>query len=156
MTQDPFGNLQEWGSVLELLADLNSAGCLAECQRGLVRILRFKGNWRLREEVLGHLNQIETPTEELIKQVYDIVVDDSNYYEVRILASKVLACLIYNNQKLSCSPFCPKTRSVIEGLEALMKTPHPPVFHDALGHCLRSFAGEVPRHVCYGPERTWS
>ena len=137
MTQDPFGNLREWGSVLELLADLKSAGCLAECQRGIIRILRYRENWRLREEMLKQLGHIETPTEELIDEVCNIVMDENSYYEVRILASRALALLVSNQHKLSGTRCRPKMESIMESLKAAMATPHPPVFRDALGHCLQ-------------------
>jgi hypothetical protein len=137
MTQDPFGNLQEWGSVMERLAELKSSGCLAECQRGIIRVLRFKGNWRLREEALKQLGQITNPTEELIEEVSGIVLDETVYYELRILASKVLPRLIHNRQNVTGSRFSPKTESIIRSLRATMETIHPPVFHNALGQCLQ-------------------
>jgi len=86
MTQDPFGNLREWGPVLELLDELESNGKLAECQRGLVRILRYKGNWRLREEVLKRIGGIPSPSDELAGQVLTILSDDiecCGYYRDR-------------------------------------------------------------------------
>ncbi len=49
MKKDPFGNLADYQPVLELVHDLADKGELAECQPGLIRILRYKGNWRLRE-----------------------------------------------------------------------------------------------------------
>jgi len=140
MTKDPFGNLREWGSVLELLADLSCRGCLGECQQGLIRILRFRGNWRLREEVLKRLELIQTPSEELIEQVSEIILDDSIYYEARILASKVLASLINNRQRHAGAAFRPSTQSVIKNLQSLTKMPHPPIFHVALSRCLHAIA----------------
>ncbi len=140
MAHDPFGNLQEWGSVLECLENLHGTGRLAECQRGLIRILRFNGNWRLREEVLNRLHQIESPTEDLIEEVFEIVADAEIYYEARILASKALSHLIKNRRRLSGYAFCLETQSVIEKLESLLRTTQPPVFHNALHDCLQSLA----------------
>lgn len=137
MPHDPFGNLEEWGFVMDLLADLKSARCLTECQRGLIRILRFKGNWRLREEVLKQLDQIETPVEELIDEVCNIALDENSYYEVRILASTALARLVHSRRELAGSQICPKTESIVERLEAAMTDAHPPVIRHALGHCLQ-------------------
>jgi len=54
-----------------------------------MRILRYKGNWRLREEVLKNLDQVAAPRAELIEEVAKIVVDTECYFQVRILASKV-------------------------------------------------------------------
>ena len=138
MSLDPFGNLREWGAVLELLANLKSTGGLAECQRGLMRILRYKGNWRLREEVLKNLDQVAAPRAELIEEVAKIVVDAECYFQVRILASKVLAGLLNNRQRFSRSASCPTTRSVVAKLESLMEHPQPPILHEAVSTCLRS------------------
>lgn len=140
MARDPFGNLREWGSVLELLADLHSTGCLAECQRGLIRILRFQGNWRLREEVLKCVDQIVAPSPELIEAVSHIVMDTNNYFEVRVLASRVLTRLINNWRRHSDSTSCPTTRMVVTRLESLIEHPQPPILEKALSTCLQSLA----------------
>ncbi len=66
MKHDLFGSLRDWGPVLELVDDLADNGQLAKCQPGLIRILRYKGNWRLREEVLKRVGEIKTPSSELV------------------------------------------------------------------------------------------
>ena len=96
MKQDPFGNLVEWGEVLNSIEEMAASGCLSDCQPGLVRILRYKGNWRLREAVLRHIGEIQAPSEELVDQVLSILDDDNTYYDVRILAGCALSQLIKN------------------------------------------------------------
>lgn len=129
MTDDPFGNLRDWGPVLELLDELASSGKLAECQRGLVRILRYKGNWRLREEVLKQIGGIPSPSKELVGQALAIFTDDNIYYDARILASDALIQLLNNNQNSLHKEFIPEIRKVIEKLS---KFPQPPIYDTAI------------------------
>lgn len=129
MTDDPFGNLRDWGPVLELLDELATSGKLAECQRGLVRILRYKGNWRLREEVLKRIGGIPSPSDELAGQVLTILSDDNIYYDARIIASNALIELLENSQSSLPQEFILEIRKVIEKLS---KSPQPPFFDEAI------------------------
>ena len=129
MTDDPFGNLRDWGPVLELLDELGNSGKLAECQRGLVRILRYKGNWRLREEVLKRIGEISSPSNELVGQALNIFADDNIYYDARILASNALIQLLNSNQGSLHKEFIPEIRKV---LDKLSKLPQPPIYDDAI------------------------
>lgn len=131
MQQDPFGNLTDWGSVLDLLEKLGQNGGLAECQSGLVRILRYKGNWRLREEVLKRVGDIPNPCGELIGQVVSILADDNIYYDARILASEALVQLMKNTR--NGFP-CDINLDVRRIAEKLRSTPQPPFFDAALKH----------------------
>ena len=137
MSGDPFGNLQEWGTVLELLDELASTERLAECQRGLVRILNYKGNWRLREEVLKRLDQIQQPADELVGQVLSILADDNVYYEARILAGRALTQLLKNGQNVARENLQPQVRKTIE---KLCNTLQPPFFEEALKSCNQALA----------------
>ncbi len=129
MTDDPFGNLRDWGPVLKLLEELTSNGKLAECQHGLVRILRYKGNWRLREEVLKRIGGIPEPSNELLGQALTIFADDNIYYDARILASDALIQLLKNSQGSLPQTFIPEIRKVIEKLS---KWPQPPIYDTAI------------------------
>jgi hypothetical protein len=132
MAQDPFGNLQDWKSALVLLEELSQSGRLAECQPGLVRLLNYKGNWRLREETLKRLQQIEEPTDELVGQVLSILADDNVYYEARILASSALAHLLKNGGVTVGHDLYAKAQRIIE---KLCKMPQPSFFEKALKNC---------------------
>lgn len=127
--QDPFGNLIDWGPVLDLLEEISDKGQLASCQKGLIRILRYRGNWRLREEVLQRVGQIENPSAELIHQVLAILADDNIYYDARILASKALIALLENTRDGFRSEM---NKAVKQVTERLMATPQPPLFDDAI------------------------
>jgi hypothetical protein len=129
MEKDPFGNLTDWGPVLDLLEELSEKGSLSRCQSGLVRILRYKGNWRLREEVLKKVNEVENPCNELVLQLISLLADDNLYYDARILAGNALIQLSRNVQ----SGFPVELNKEIKKVtEKLKNTPHPPFFEYAI------------------------
>lgn len=130
MQNDPFGNLVDWGEALERFEDLADSGRLAECQRGLIRILRFKGNWRLREEVLKRVGEIQRPTKELVSEVLSILADDNVYYDARVMAGEALIDLLKNVHAGQADEIAWGIRKVVE---KLMHTIHPPFFDNALG-----------------------
>ena len=127
--KDPFGNLTDWGSVLSLIEALDEKGELAECQPGLIRILKYKANWRLREAVLKRIGQIENPCEDLFHQVLAILNDDNIYFDARILASSALVHLLHNTHNGCHSRVTRATQKVIG---RLLATPQPPCLEDAL------------------------
>jgi len=129
MKQDPFGNLTNWGAVLDIFDELADTGKLAECQPGLIRILKHKGNWRLREEVLKRVEEIRNPSHHLIRQVLGILDDDNTYYDARILASDALIQMLKNIQNGFGDEINMAVRKITERLRT---TPHPPIFDNAL------------------------
>ena len=137
MNKDPFGNLQEWGTVIDKLIDLEQAGKLSDCQAGLVRILRFKGNWRLREVVLKSIGKIKTTEVELTDDVLHIIIDDNTYYEARIMACEALQHIIKQNHHGQKSFTVFPRRHFSEQLTLLRNTPQPPIFSDAIDRCLQ-------------------
>lgn len=129
MEHDPFGNLSDWAPVIDLLQELEKNGQLPKCQPGLVRILRYKGNWRLREAVLERIGKIQNPSDELISQVINILDDDNIYYDARVLASNALIPLLKNTQNGLYNKINTDLRKVARKLSA---TPQPPFFINAL------------------------
>ncbi|MFP4349685.1 MAG: hypothetical protein ACLFQY_15445, partial [Desulfococcaceae bacterium] len=129
MTQDPFGNLTDWGPALNTLEIMADRGRLEECQPGLIRILRYKGNWRLREEVLKRTGEIQKPIRELVFQVLAIIADDNLYYDVRILAADALSKLIHKIRNGDSDKIYPEMQAVIQKIR---RTPQPPFFSRAL------------------------
>ena len=137
MKQDPFGNLNDWGEVLDLFDELADSGRLSDCQAGLVRILRYKGNWRLREEVLKRAGEIQVPSEELIQQVLAMLADDNIYYDLRVIAADTLAILLQNAHADSSDDLKTAARSTASKLKT---TPQPPFFDNALNRLCADIA----------------
>ena len=129
MKVDLFGNLTDWSEVLDTIDKLAEDGKLSEYQPGLIRILRHKGNWRLREEVLKRAGEIKCPSNELINQVLEILDDDNTYYDVRILASNALIHMLKNTRDGFDGKISTTVRKVAERLRA---TPHPTIFDNTL------------------------
>ena len=128
MQPDPFGNLKDWGPVLELVCQLADNGNLSECQPGLTRILAYRDNWRLREETLKRIGAIESPSEALIHQVLNIIANHNLYYEVRILACEAMAEWLKKNV-----PFDTAARTSLSlAVASQLATPQPPIFEEAL------------------------
>lgn len=129
MQPDPFGNLRDWGPVLDLVCQLADHSELSECQPGLTRILAYRDNWRLREETLKRIGVIEKPGEALVRQVLRLIVDENLYYEVRIMACETVAEWLNNDR----TPFSADTRARLAAQVAgQLAIPQPPIFADAL------------------------
>lgn len=129
MQPDPFGNLKDWGPVLELIYKLADDGSLHECQPGLIRILRYRDNWKLREETLNRIGKINNPDDALVRQVLNIIADENLYYEVRILACETMMEFLKN----SANSFDTQTeKEIMTTVGILLSSQHPPIFEPAL------------------------
>lgn len=129
MRDDPFGDLRDWGSVLSMIDELAVNDQLAECQPGLIRILRYKGNWRLREEVLKRAGMISIPSVELVFQVLALLDDDNTYYDARILAGETILQLLKGMKSEQTIKIIGITTKVVDRLRSI---PQPPVFGNTL------------------------
>lgn len=129
MQPDPFGNLTDWGSVLEQVYKFADEGSLSEYQHGLIRILRYRDNWRLREEVLKQVGTIENPEDALVRQVLNIFSDEQLYYEVRILAIETMLELLNNDTNTFAVGV---ETEILKTVEDLLSVHHPPLFEPAL------------------------
>lgn len=128
MQPDPFGNLKDWGPVLELICQLADNGNLSECQPGLTRILAYRDNWRLREETLKRIGAIDNPSEALARQVLNIIGNGNLYYEVRILACESMAEWLKKNIHFDTAT----TAELAQAVAGQLAIPQPPIFEDAL------------------------
>lgn len=136
MDGDIFGNLMDWGHVLDKIEGLAKKKHLDEYQAGLTRILKYRDNWRLREAVLECVGQVEKPCSDLIREVMNIMADEGTYYDMRILATNALGELIC---KCSADQEADSNRArCTELMRAFLESPQPPIFHEALENSLRS------------------
>ena len=139
MNSDIFGNLVDWGDVLDMLEGLKNSKELDNHQAGLARILRYPNNWRLREAALDVISEVETPTEELLKETLNIVMDNDIYDDVRIQAARTLSELVTRDRGAPGN--LGGMKSVIqERMEDLLRTPHSPVFVEGIGRSIERIA----------------
>ena len=141
MSSDIFGNLMDWGQAIDKLNQLKQKKILNEHQPGLVRILRYRDNWRLRETVLSYVKDINHPSDDLLTEVLNIVMDENVYYDARILAVETLASLM-NNYKNNKENDRIDKNDVNKKIKALLVSPHPPIFHEAIRRSYQSFTNE--------------
>ena len=139
MSSDIFGNLMDWGQAIDKLNQLKQKKILNEHQPGLVRILRYRDNWRLRETVLSYVKDINHPSDDLLTEVLNIAMDENVYYDARILAVEALASLM-NNYKNNKENDRIDKNDVNKKIKALLVSPHPPVFHEAIRRSYQNFA----------------
>ena len=139
MSSDIFGNLMDWDQAMEKLNHLQRTKKLNEHQPGLVRIMRYRDNWRLRETVLNYAKDITHPSYNLLKEVLNIVMDENVYYDARILAANALASLRKNSKDNKNSDQTTKS-AVIEKMETLLGSLQPPIFHEAIRRSYNTIA----------------
>ena len=91
---DIFGDLREWGRVLDQIEQLRLAGRLDEHQEGLTRVLRYRYNERLREAALRVVPEIREPSKDLLDVLLQIVSDEYCALETRLLACEAVRHVI--------------------------------------------------------------
>lgn len=135
MENNIFGNLNDWGIVLDKLKKLSESRELGGYQDELTRLLRFDQNWRLREAAIESLPFVESPDSNLAREVLSLVKRKDLYYDVRILATyglEKLTTTIINNRTLDKVILKQFVQEVIKEIDELLASPEPPKFHDAL------------------------
>ena len=132
MDADIFGNLTDWGQVIETLDRLKELKQLDRHQAGLTRILRYRDNWRLRETVLKYIKHLAEPTDELVQEVVNITMDEDIYLDMRILAVDALSHLIPLRIREDDIRGRELVGIAIEKMNKLLKSPQAPIFHEAI------------------------
>ena len=130
-----FGNLNDWGLVLEQLEKLSESRELGNYQDELVRLLRFDQNWRLREAAIESLPFIANPGLDIAREVTSLITRKDLYYDVRILATQGLEKLvptIVENKAFDNDILKQFIQKIVAEMDDLLASPEPPKFHDAL------------------------
>ncbi len=130
-----FGNLMDWGSALDKLQHLRDTGELNNHQEELIRLLRFDGNWRLREAAVEASSTLTTPSIDTAKQLVKMIKRGDLYYNVRIMAAEALSTLVpvvMENKGANSNLVRLFVKEVNHEVTTLLSSPEPPFFHDAL------------------------
>lgn len=144
MENNVFGNLMDWGAVLEKLERLSRTGELGYCQDELIRLLRFDHNWRLREAAIEALPFVENPGLDLAQEVLLVIKRRDLYYDIRILATdsfEKMAHAMVKNPDIDKDRLQAFFTAAIKDLNALLSSPEPPIFYTALQQC----AGQIKK-----------
>lgn len=142
MEADVFGDLRDWGRVLSLIKELKEKGELEKHQGGLVRILRFPGNWQIREAALTALQRVSRPSDEVIGAVLRILLDTNAYLDLRILAAHSLGGLV-QKRPVERASGSPNNEQIAENLRRLAREPEAPVFQRAVKRTLDTVEATV-------------
>lgn len=94
MNVKTFENLEEWGAALDRLEEWKKKRRLNEHQGEIVRLLRYRGNWQLREKAIEYARDIDQPVNELLMSLKGILTADDIYLEARVMAAAALGHLI--------------------------------------------------------------
>jgi len=130
-----FGNLNDWGLVLEQLEKLSQSRELGNYQDELIRLLRFDQNWRLREAAIESLPFVANPGLDIAREVTSLITRKDLYYDVRILATQGLEKLvptIVENKAFDNDILKQFIQKIVAEMDDLLASPEPPKFHDAL------------------------
>jgi hypothetical protein len=126
MSYDVFGDLQEWGRVLEQLQKIREEGTLDNHQQGLARLARYPFNWQLRQAGLRAIAELNRPAEEVLRVAVQIMVDENSDLETRTLAGDAVKGVLSNG---GCMIGDGARSEAVESIRGLLTKPQPPVLH---------------------------
>lgn len=135
-TEDPFGSLIQWGQVIERLQQMKGKGELDDAQLGLIRLIRYPDNWRIREQALIAARQIAQPTSALLKAIATVLTDTGTYADARTLAAKALGDLVGRGRQAG-PPDRVGPDEILVTLRDQLATPEAPVLHCAVEEAIR-------------------
>lgn len=139
MSQDPFGNLEDWGRVLVTLEELTDQGRLDEAQDGVIRLLRYRDNWRVRESALVASRQIKAPTPPLLTAIAQVLEDQAAFVDARILAARALGELAGRQPRGEATPET-STKALRAVLQRQLDNPEAPILTRAIEAALEKLA----------------
>ncbi len=135
MNDQIFGNLKDWGNALDTLTLLKNSATLDDHQDELVRLLRYDGNWRLREAAVEAAATLKKPTIKTVEQIIHLMKREDLYYNIRIMASEALSKLIplmMENKSINNDLVRLFINEANHEVSTLLSSPAPPIFHDVL------------------------
>lgn len=136
MVDSVFGDPGDWAGVLSLLARLIKEKKLDDYQRELLLLLRDRENWKLREAVLESAKSLKSPSEEFLKEMLNIMTDDTCHYNARILAADAFVNLFQRGKTERERNYAIGVDVVIEKMRSLLKSPQPGFLHEAILRCI--------------------
>ena len=145
MADTVFGDIRDWGRVLSLLDKLTKDKKLNEHQQELLEILRDRENWKLREAVLESVKDLDSPSDELLEEILNIMTDDMAHYNARILAADALIHLLQKRETGQERNHAVTVDVVIGKMLSMLNSPLPSFLHEAIRRSLEEIR-ESPKN----------
>jgi hypothetical protein len=123
MTKDIFGNLRDRALVVMKINVLCARNKLDDYQDGLIRILRYRKNWLMREDILKHIKDVHNPSDLLLQEVLAILMDEDLYHDTRILAAEALACVFSRKGGTATPEMAVNVPFVLKNMDDLLRKP---------------------------------
>ena len=98
--------------------------------------MRYRHNWRLREMALESIEHLRSPTDRLLSEVLDILMDEGLYFDVRMLAARSLSALLSSNASRHGGMSDLRRSEVIKNMTMLLDSPQPPALRRVLRKCM--------------------
>lgn len=127
---DIFGDLREWGAVLDQIERLRLSKLLDGHQKGLIRILRYRYNWQLRQAALRAVADLRNPSKDLFDLLLAIVTDEHSDLDTRLLACDAVRRVVALSQAQGgIDHFEPAAAG---RAREFLRVPQPPVLREAV------------------------
>jgi hypothetical protein len=127
---DVFGDLREWGTILEQIKHLRQTGQIERHQEGLIRLLRFRFNWQLRLAALAAVEDLRQPEPKLVAVLLRIVDEENSDLGIRKAACDTVAVTLLARMQFG---WCEEIEKQIgEFQERFLSAPQFPVLREAV------------------------
>ncbi|MGE5644628.1 MAG: hypothetical protein ACM336_02430 [Acidobacteriota bacterium] len=122
-----FGDLQEWGRVLDQVRRLRQDGTLDQHQPELARLVRYPSNWQLRQAGLRAAAELKTAGDEVLRATVRVLADEEMDLDTRVLAGNAVSRML----GAADSRIGDAARAeAIGAIGDLLKKHQPPVLHE--------------------------
>ena len=128
--------------MIETLQRMKEKGKLDEAQPGLIRLIRYPDNWRLREQALLAAREVTQPNSALLGEIATVLMDSNTYADVRILAARALGDLAGRDRQ-SRPPEGLSPDDILVILKGQLATPEAPVLHHVVEEVVRKIDQSV-------------
>jgi hypothetical protein len=132
--------------VIEQLQQMKGKGELDDAQPALIRLIRYPDNWRIREQALIAVRQVDHPSSDLLGAIATVLTDASTYADVRILAAKALGDLAGRDRQAG-SPDEFGSDEILMVLKGQLAIPEAPVLHHVVEGVIRKIEQSVEEPV---------
>ncbi|MBZ5617784.1 MAG: hypothetical protein LAQ69_03465 [Acidobacteriia bacterium] len=108
------------------MQQIREDGTLDDHQQGLARLARYPINWQLRQAGLRAIAELQRSIDEVIRVAAQIMIDEKNDLETRILAGGAVSRVLSNgNGTISESA----RSKAAESVRDLLANTQPPILH---------------------------